>query len=95
MAVRRLQAKVRYAPIGFELLAEEFTLSELQSLYERILQRPLDKRNFRKEILGMELLRDTERRPRATPSRTLPLRPSRIRTTEQAGLQLRDLGITP
>jgi len=59
LAVRRLQAKVRYAPIGFELLAEEFTLSELQALYERILQRALDKRNFRKKILGMELLRDT------------------------------------
>jgi 8-oxo-dGTP diphosphatase len=59
LAVRRLQAKVRYAPVGFELLAEEFTLSELQALYERILQRPLDKRNFRKKLLSMDLLRAT------------------------------------
>lgn len=67
MAVRRLQAKVRYAPIGFELLAEAFTLSELQALYERILQRPLDKRNFRKKILSMELLRDTGQKTQGYP----------------------------
>lgn len=61
-ARRRLQAKVRYQPIGFELLPEKFTLSHLQHLYETILERPLDKRNFRKKILSMgggELLKDT------------------------------------
>lgn len=67
LAIRRLQAKVRYAPVGFELLPEEFTLSELQALYERILQRPLDKRNFRKKILGMELLHDTGKQTNAHP----------------------------
>jgi 8-oxo-dGTP diphosphatase len=67
LAVRRLQAKVRYAPVGFELLAEEFTLSELQALYERILQRALDKRNFRKKILSMELLHDTGKKTESYP----------------------------
>jgi 8-oxo-dGTP diphosphatase len=67
LAVRRLQAKVRYAPVGFELLAEEFTLSELQALYERILQRALDKRNFRKKILSMELLHDTGKKTQSYP----------------------------
>jgi 8-oxo-dGTP diphosphatase len=49
-ALARLRAKVRYQPIGFELLPKEFTLSALQKLYESILQVPLDKRNFRKRI---------------------------------------------
>ena len=56
VALKRLQGKVRYQPIGFELLPRKFTLSELQHLYETILERPLDKRNFRKKILAMELL---------------------------------------
>ena len=59
MAVQRLKGKVRYQPIGFELLEEKFTLSQLQHLYEAILERPLDKRNFRKKILGMDLLVET------------------------------------
>ncbi len=59
-AVARLQGKVRYQPIGFELLARKFTLTELQSLYEAVLERSLDKRNFRKKILAMDLLIETE-----------------------------------
>jgi 8-oxo-dGTP diphosphatase len=59
MAVQRLSGKVRYQPIGFELLPPRFTLSQLQHLYEVILERPLDKRNFRKKILGMDLLTET------------------------------------
>ena len=55
-ALRRLQGKVRYEPIGFELLPTKFTLSQLQRLYEVVLDRELDKRNFRKKILGMDLL---------------------------------------
>jgi 8-oxo-dGTP diphosphatase len=55
-AVQRLRGKVRYEPIGFELLPEKFTLSQLQHLYEAVLQAPLDKRNFRKKLLAMHLL---------------------------------------
>jgi len=55
-ALERLKAKVRYQPVGFELLPEKFTLTQLQRLYETILERALDKRNFRKKILGMDLL---------------------------------------
>lgn len=54
--LRRVKAKVRYEPIGFELLPEKFTLGELQRLYETVLEQPLDKRNFRKKILAMKLL---------------------------------------
>jgi 8-oxo-dGTP diphosphatase len=55
-ALTRLKGKVRYQPIGFELLPTKFTLSQLQRLYETVLERTLDKRNFRKKILGMGLL---------------------------------------
>ena len=55
-ALERLKGKVRYQPIGFELLPPRFTLSQLQRLYETILETPLDKRNFRKKILGMDFL---------------------------------------
>ena len=56
VALDRLRGKVRYQPIGFELLPRKFTLTQLQRMYETILERKLDKRNFRKKILGMDLL---------------------------------------
>ena len=52
-ALRRLKGKVRYEPVGFELLPPKFTLTQLQKLYEIILERPLDKRNFRKKVLKL------------------------------------------
>ena len=60
VAVERLRGKVRYQPLGFELLPEKFTLRQLQQLYETILDRELDKRNFRKKILGMGLLKELD-----------------------------------
>ena len=59
-ALRRLQAKVRYQPIGFELLPEKFTLTQLQKLYETVLERPLDKRNFRKKLLKLGVLEELD-----------------------------------
>jgi 8-oxo-dGTP diphosphatase len=56
LALARLRNKLRYQPIGFELLPKKFTLTQLQRMYEIILERPLDKRNFRKKILAMDLL---------------------------------------
>ena len=58
--LRQLKIKVRMAPIGFELLPPKFTLTELQQLYEAILETELDKRNFRKKILSMNLLVDLD-----------------------------------
>jgi len=55
-AIDRLRAKVRYEPIGFNLLPPKFSLTQLQRLYEAILGRDLDKRNFRKRILAMGIL---------------------------------------
>ena len=62
MALRRLRGKVRYEPIGFELLPTKFTLTQLQSLYETVLERELDKRNFRKKLLSMKILIELEER---------------------------------
>ncbi|MGD0674923.1 MAG: NUDIX domain-containing protein [Polyangiaceae bacterium] len=61
MALERLQSKVRHAPIGFSLLPARFSLTQLQALYEAILMRPLDRRNFRKRILSMGILREAGR----------------------------------
>lgn len=60
VALQRLKGKVRYQPIGFELLPPKFTLTQLQRLYEVILERELDKRNFRKKILSMEFLEELD-----------------------------------
>jgi len=60
MAHERLRGKVRYQPIGFELLPDKFPLRQLQHLYEVILDRSLDKRNFRKKILSMGILIELE-----------------------------------
>lgn len=58
-ALKNLREEVKYHPVGFHLLPEKFTLTELQSLYEVILNVKLDTRNFRKKILKMNLLDDT------------------------------------
>ena len=55
-ALERLQMRVRQKPIGFELLPAEFTLADLQHLYETLLNTQFDKANFRKKILAMDLL---------------------------------------
>ncbi|TAN40505.1 MAG: NUDIX hydrolase [Nitrospirae bacterium] len=60
IALKRLKGKVVYEPIGFELLPMKFTLTQLQQMYEKILDRPIDKRNFRKKILGMDLLQELD-----------------------------------
>ncbi|HTI71470.1 MAG TPA: NUDIX domain-containing protein [Candidatus Limnocylindria bacterium] len=63
-ALARLKGKVTYEPVGFELLPPKFTLSQLQHLYEAILEVTLDKRNFRKKVLGYKLLIPLEEQQR-------------------------------
>ncbi len=55
-ALAKLKRKVRYEPIGFELLPEKFTLYQIQGLYEAIYDKKFDKPNFRRKILNMDLL---------------------------------------
>ena len=58
-ALRRLRYKLEYSAVGFELLPETFTLSELQRIYETILGEKLDKRNFRRRILEAGIIEST------------------------------------
>lgn len=59
MAHQRLVAKLDYSTIAFQFMGDTFTLSELQSVYEVLLNQPLDKRNFRKRILSLDLIEET------------------------------------
>ncbi|RLC63656.1 MAG: NUDIX hydrolase [Chloroflexi bacterium] len=58
-ALQRLRYKLEYTAVGFELLPEAFTLSELQAAYEVILGEKLDKRNFRRKILSAGVIEET------------------------------------
>jgi 8-oxo-dGTP diphosphatase len=60
-ALTRLRYKLEYTAVGFELLPEEFTLTELQSAYEIVLGEELDKRNFRRKILGAGVIESSGR----------------------------------
>jgi 8-oxo-dGTP diphosphatase len=54
-AITRLRNKLEYTTVGFELLPRKFTLAQLQEMYEIILAKPLDKRNFRRKTEGIGL----------------------------------------
>jgi 8-oxo-dGTP diphosphatase len=58
-ALRRLRYKLEYTAVGFELLPEEFTLTQIQSTYEVVLGEKLDKRNFRRRILEADVIEPT------------------------------------
>lgn len=60
VAHQRLKNKLTYQPIGFDLLAEEFPFSDLESLYTVILEQDIDRRNFRKKILSFGFLEETD-----------------------------------
>lgn len=64
VAIERLRAKLGYTDIGLEFMPQEFTLGELQRSWESVLNKPLDKRNFRKSILGRHLIKATGRKSR-------------------------------
>ena len=60
-AISRLKAKLTYEPVGFDLLPEEFLFSDLENLYCTILEKEIDRRNFRKKILSCGFLEETEK----------------------------------
>lgn len=59
--LRRLRWKLEWTALGFLLLPEQFTLSELQQVYETVLNESLDKRNFRRKILAADIIEETGR----------------------------------
>ncbi len=72
-ALKRLRAKLGYSNIVCNLLGEEFSLSEMQDIYETILGKKLDKRNFRKKMLSLGLLKKTGKERRGEPNRPAEL----------------------
>ncbi|HZS07361.1 MAG TPA: NUDIX domain-containing protein [Blastocatellia bacterium] len=73
VALERVRGKLTYAPIGFELLPEKFSIKQLQKVYEIVLGRRLDNRNFRKKIFGMEVLRELNEVQQGVPHRAARL----------------------
>jgi 8-oxo-dGTP diphosphatase len=66
MAKGKLQQKVARHPIGFSLLPDQFTLPQLQALYEAIYEMPIDKRNFAKKILSLGILKKLDKKEKTT-----------------------------
>jgi 8-oxo-dGTP diphosphatase len=88
-ALERLRNKLEYTTVGFQLLPEHFTLTELQLVYEAILGRKLDKRNFRRKVDLLGILTPLKEHRRQGPSR-----PARLyRFSAERFERLRDKGI--
>jgi len=58
--IERLRSKIRYQPVGFELLDRKFPFAELEQLYTVLLDRPIDRRNFSKKIMALGILDETD-----------------------------------
>jgi 8-oxo-dGTP diphosphatase len=87
-AIRRLRDKIRSEPVGFELLPAKFKLPDLQRLYEIVLERPLDKRNFRRRLLSSGLLaplNELDRSQQRRPARLYRFDRRRYRELKQKG----------
>ncbi|WP_299187936.1 NUDIX domain-containing protein [uncultured Aquimarina sp.] len=65
-ALERLRNKAKFFPLGFELLPDNFTLPQIQLLYEEIFQKKFDARNFRKKILSLDLLKNTKKKDKSS-----------------------------
>jgi 8-oxo-dGTP diphosphatase len=83
VALNRLRGKLTYAPIGFELLPEKFTIKQIQKLYEIVLGRTLDNRNFRKKIFSMNVLRELGEMQKGVPHRAARLYKFDVRKYKQ------------
>lgn len=65
-ALVKLREKARRQPLGFELLPEKFTIPQLKKLYDAIYQKELDRRNFRKRVLSMDILIKLDEKDKTT-----------------------------
>ncbi len=72
-ALKTLKKKIQTHPVGFELLPQKFTLSQLQKLYETILGHTLDKRNFRRQMIKKGLLKALQEKQRNVPHKRAQL----------------------
>jgi 8-oxo-dGTP diphosphatase len=71
--IKFLKHKVRHEPIGFNLLPKKFTLLQLQELYEAILDQKLDKPNFRRKLMKMNLLHESKEKQKDVSHRAASL----------------------
>ena len=88
-ALERLRNKLEYTTVGFQLLPEAFTLGELQAVYEEILGRHLDKRNFRRklDLLGiLTPLRNARRAGHTRPAQLYRFSAARFETLKDKGI---------
>ena len=90
MAVNRLKERICFEPIGFELLPEVFTMTELQNLYEAILEVKFDRRNFYNKMLKLGILAEAEPRPANASRRT----PTKYRFNGEKYAELKQKGFT-
>ena len=60
VAIKRLRGKITYEPVGFELLEKEFPFSDLEKLYQTLLDQEIDRRNFKKKIVGLGILEELD-----------------------------------
>ncbi|MEK6154544.1 NUDIX domain-containing protein [Flavobacteriaceae bacterium 3-367] len=68
-AIERLQGKITYEPIGFELLEKKFPFSDLEKLYTTLLGREIDRRNFKKKIASLKVLDELDEKVSKGPGR--------------------------
>ena len=61
MALKRIKRRMKYRPLGKNLLPDQFTMNELEGLYASFLSKKFDKRNFRRRILEMDFLREIKK----------------------------------
>jgi len=66
IAIDRLRAKITYQPIGFELLKQKFPFSDLEHLYAALLDRPIDRRNFKKKVMSLGILEELDEKAKST-----------------------------
>ncbi|MBI4424568.1 MAG: NUDIX hydrolase [Elusimicrobia bacterium] len=88
-ALERLRGKINYTTAAFQLLPREFTVDQLRRVYSIILGRDLDRRNFRKRMLGLNILQDTGRTTRgrrSRPGRLFRLKKPGILTLQERGI---------
>ncbi len=87
-SLERLRNKLEYTTVGFQLLPSRFSLSELQAVYEAILDKKLDKRNFRRKLGLLKILRPTRelRRSGRRPARLFEFVASRFEKLKDKGI---------
>lgn len=73
VAHQRIKNKLSYQPIGFDLLPKEFLFSQLEHLYSTILEKSVDRRNFRKKIMSFGIIEETNKLTKATKGRPAKL----------------------